>query len=494
LLGDAAHAMGFFPWCGEASSGRSKASGSSRVALEHVHGSLDDLKGDNISVAATMPGAFSPGGLCDEHLQGVSVCSQLLVTATMPGGGAPGGLCDNYSQEFAACSQLSAVGTMPGCVAPGGLVDVHNLARVFMFVMFVLWLLEFFWNAWRVFVQFTTSEDRASNHNPKVQTCGAAAAAPASVCECCRRELPVCLHHTAAAIMPGGGAPGGVGGEHLRESPACLQLPVAAASLGGEASGGLGGEYVQLAGAATLPGGGAPGGLRGAHDHGVEQSGDGCGSRLGPAKPSGIDGSSTWPVVPQVTAPPRGSMTQLLLWIDRAEVAGAAARSHGLLACGSQVLELDALVCSRSAWQVGLAEFAATASVAGSGLALPQCVSGDAAVEAVTSVGSEGSCSSRNSSGSSSRRRNHSADLRFEHPLGGPPPRGQCRLDPLAGWLKAGDEPGFIAHARLALPSDWLLRTFRQQKRSIGKLRRSHFSGNAAVAGGLLLRAGRAFG
>ena len=198
--------------------------------------------------------------------------------------------------------------------------------------------------------------------------------------------------------------------------------------------------------------------------------------------------------VPQVTAPPRGSMTQLLLWIDRAEVAGAAARSHGLLACGSQVLELDALVCSRSAWQVGLAEFAATASVAGSGLALPQCVSGDAAVEAVTSVGSEGSCSIRNSSGSSSRRRNHSADLRFEHPLGGPPPRGQCRLDPLAGWLKAGDEPGFIAHARLALPSDWLLRTFRQQKRSIGKLRRSHFSGNAAVAGGLLLRAGRASG
>ena len=302
------------------------------------------------------------------------------------------------------------------------------------------------------------------------------------------------MHLTAAAFMPGSGAPGGVDGEHLRESPACLQFPVAAASPWVDVSGGLGGEYVQLAGATTLPGGGAPGGLRGAYDHEFEQSGDGCGSRLGPAKPPGIDGSSTWPVVSQVTAPPRGSMTQLLRWVARAEVAGAAARSPGLLACGSQVLELDALVCFRSTWQVGHADFAATATVAGSGLALPQCVSGDAAVEAVTSAGSEGSCSSRNSSGSSSRRRNLSADLRSEHPLGGPPPCGQCGLDPLAGWLKAGDEPGFIAHARLALPSDWLLRTFRQQKRSIGKLRRSHFGGNAAVAGSLLLRAGRASG
>ena len=274
-------------------------------------------------------------------------------------------------------------------------------------------------------MQFTTSEDRASG------------------CECCRRELPVCLHLTAAAFMPGSGAPGGVDGEHLRESPACLQFPVAAASAGVDVSGGLGGEYVQLAGATTLPGGGAPGGLRGAYDHEFEQSGDGCGSRLGPAKPPGIDGSSTWPVLSQVTAPPRGSMTQVLRRAARAEVAGAAARSPGLLACGSQVLELDALVCFRSPWHVGLADFAATASVAGSGLALPQCVSGDAAVEAVTSAGSEGSCSSRNSSGSSSRRRNLSADLRSEHPLGGPPPRGQCGLDPPCRLAEGRRRTGF---------------------------------------------------
>ena len=251
---------------------------------------------------------------------------------------------------------------------------------------------------------------------------------------------------------------------------------------------------MQPAAVATLPGGGAPGGLLGACDGLVEQSGDGCGSRLGPAKPPGFDGSLTWPAVSQVTAPPRGSMAQLLLWADRAEVARAAARSRGLLACGSRVLELEALVGPRSTRQVGLAEVAAAASVAGSGLALPLCVSGVAAVEAVTSAGSEGGCSGRNSSGSFSRRCNLSADLRFEHPLGGPPPRGLYGLNPLAGWLKAGDEPGFIAHARLALPSDWLQRTFRQQKRSIGKLRRSHFGGHAASAGSLLLRVGRAFG
>ena len=201
-----------------------------------------------------------------------------------------------------------------------------------------------------------------------------------------------------------------------------------------------------------------------------------------------------YPLRQKVTAQPKGSMTQLRRWIALAEVAGAAERSPRLLACRSQVLEQDALACSQSSWQVGLAEFAATASVAGSGLALSQCDPGDAAVEVVTSAGSEGSCSSRNSSGSSSRRRNHSADLSIKHPLGGPPPRGLCRLDPLAGWLKAGDEPAFVAHERQALPSDWLQRTFRQQKRSLGKLRRSHFGGNAAVAGSLLLRAGRAFG
>ena len=154
----------------------------------------------------------------------------------------------------------------------------------------------------------------------------------------------------------------------------------------------------------------------------------------------------------------------------------------------------DALACSQSSWQVGLAEFAATASAAGSGLAMSQCDPGDAAIEVVTSAGSEGSCSSRSSSGSSSRRRNHSADFSIKHPLGGLPPRGLGLLDPLAGWLKAGDEPAFVAHAWQALPSDWSQRTFRQQKRSLGKLRRSHFGGKAAVAGSPLLRAGRASG
>ncbi len=115
----------------------------------------------------------------------------------------------------------------------------------------------------------------------------------------------------------------------------------------------------------------------------------------------------------------------------------------------------DALACSPNSWQVGLAEFAATASAAGSGLAMSQCDPGDAAIKVVTSAGSEGSCSSRNSSGSSSRRRNHSADFSTKHPLGGLPPRGLGLLDPLAGWLKASDEPVFVAHAWQALPSDW---------------------------------------
>ena len=88
---------------------------------------------------------------------------------------------------------------------------------------------------------------------------------------------------------------------------------------------------------------------------------------------------------------------------------------------------------------------------------------GDAVSEVATSVGSEGSCSSRSSSGSSSRRLL--------------PPRGLGLLDPLADLLTAGDEPAFVAHARKALPSDWLQRTFRQQKRFLGKLRRSHFGG-----------------
>ena len=154
----------------------------------------------------------------------------------------------------------------------------------------------------------------------------------------------------------------------------------------------------------------------------------------------------------------------------------------------------DALACSQSSWQVGLAEFAATASAAGSGLAMSQCDPGDAAIEVVTSAGSEGSCSSRSSSGSSSRRRNHSADFSIKHPLGGPPPRGLGLLDPIAGWLKAGDEPAFVAHARQALPSDWLQRTFRQQKRFLGRLRRSHFGGKVSVAGSPLLQAGWALG
>ena len=92
----------------------------------------------------------------------------------------------------------------------------------------------------------------------------------------------------------------------------------------------------------------------------------------------------------------------------------------------------------------------------------------DAVSEDVTWAGSEGSCSSRSSSGSSSRRLL--------------PPRGLGLSDPLAGWLTAGDEPAFVAHARQTLPSDWLQRTFRQQKRFLGKLRRSHFGPGAVGA------------
>ena len=65
---------------------------------------------------------------------------------------------------------------------------------------------------------------------------------------------------------------------------------------------------------------------------------------------------------------------------------------------------------------------------------------------------------------------------------------------PLAGWLKAGDEPAFVAHARQTLPSDWLQKTFRQQKCFLGKLRRSHFGGKVSVAGSPLLQAGWALG
>ena len=183
-----------------------------------------------------------------------------------------------------------------------------------------------------------------------------------------------------------------------------------------------------------------------------------------------------YPLRQRVTAQPKGGMMQLRRWIALAEVAGAAERSPRLLACRSQVLEQDALACSQSSWQVGLAEFAATASAAGSGLAMSQCDPGDAAIEVVTSAGSEGSCSSRSSSGSSSRRLL--------------PPRGLGLSDPLAGWLTAGDEPAFVAHARQTLPSDWFQRTFRQQKRFLGKLRRSHFGVKVSVAGSPLLQAG----
>ena len=253
-----------------------------------------------------------------------------------------------------------------------------------------------------------------------------------------------------------------------------------------------------------------------------------------------------YPLRQRVTAQPKGGMMQLRRWIALAEVAGAAECSLRLLACRSQVLvqaaaleslnsrvssvlaggvglsgggdrnhngcsssELfseesfsrdmqmeefaslqrirvaaravqDALACSQSSWQVGLAEFAATASAAGSGLAMSQCDPGDAAIEVVTSAGSEGSCSSRSSSGSSSRRLL--------------PPRGLGLSDPLAGWLTAGDEPAFVAHARQTLPSDWLQRTFRQQKRFLGKLRRSHCGEKGSVAGSPLLQAGWALG
>jgi hypothetical protein len=64
-------------------------------------------------------------------------------------------------------------------------------------------------------------------------------------------------------------------------------------------------------------------------------------------------------------------------------------------------------------------------------------------------------------------------------------------LDPLADLLTAGDDPVFVAYAKQMLPSDWLQRTFRQRKRFLGTLRRSHFGGQVSGAGSPLLQAGR---
>ena len=141
-----------------------------------------------------------------------------------------------------------------------------------------------------------------------------------------------------------------------------------------------------------------------------------------------------------------------------AEAAGARGRATSRNGCYTS---------SRSAGAVAAA--AATGSKAGAEAA-------GARGRATSRTG--GRYSSRSSSGSSSRRL--------------PPPRGLS--DPLAGWLTAGDEPAFVAHARQTLPSDWLQRTFRQQKRFLGKLRRSHFGGKVSVAGSPLLQAGWALG
>ena len=71
------------------------------------------------------------------------------------------------------------------------------------------------------------------------------------------------------------------------------------------------------------------------------------------------------------------------------------------------------------------------------------------------------------------------------------PPESLREVDPLADLLTAGDEPAFVAYAKQMLPSDWLQRTFRQRKRFLGTLRRSHFGGQVSGAGSPLLQAGR---
>jgi hypothetical protein len=121
----------------------------------------------------------------------------------------------------------------------------------------------------------------------------------------------------------------------------------------------------------------------------------------------------------------------------------------------------------------------AVGEVSISGVSAGSCSgrSDGAVSEVVTSAGSEDSCSSRSSSGSSSRR-----------PF---PPRSPGMLDPLADLLTAGDDPVFVAYAKQMLPSDWLQRTFRQRKRFLGTLRRSHFGGQVSGAGSPLLQAGR---